>query len=46
MAILENQGSPYLVCTHNRGLAGGRPILVGTDQPVTVAYFRGYGPND
>ena len=46
VAILENEGGPYLICTHNRGLAGGGPILIGTDQPVTVAYFGGHGPTD
>ena len=46
VAILETEGGPFLVCTHNRGLVGGRPILIGTDQPVTVAYFRGHGPTD
>ena len=46
VAILESEGGPYLVCTHNRGVAGGRPILIGSDQPVAVTYFGGYGPSD
>jgi hypothetical protein len=39
VAILENEGGPYLVCTHNRGLVGGRPILVENDQRVVVVNF-------
>ncbi len=45
LAIFENRGGPYLVCTHNRGVVHGRPILIGIDEPVTATYFAGYGPN-
>lgn len=29
----------YLICTPNRGVAGGMPILVGDDEVLNVEYF-------
>ena len=46
VAILENKGGPYLVCTHNRGVVRGEPILVGISESSAVIYFAGYGPSD
>lgn len=42
VAILEREGGPYLVCTHNRGVVRGEPILVGGVKEVV--YFEGYEP--
>jgi hypothetical protein len=36
-AILESNA--YLVCTHNRGVARGEPVLVGRDEVTEVEYF-------
>ena len=35
MAILEREGRPYLVCTLNRGVVGGEPIMAGGAYSVT-----------
>lgn len=37
VVILETEGGPYLVCTHNRGVFQGEPILVR--QPHAVIDF-------
>jgi hypothetical protein len=44
VVILENEGGPFLVCTHNRGFVRGEPILVGIDEVYKVVYFNGCGP--
>jgi hypothetical protein len=44
--ILERDGGPFLVCTPNRGVARGDPILVGSGEPYETIYFAGYGPED
>jgi hypothetical protein len=41
--ILENEGGPFLVCTHNRGFRRGEPILVGTSEVKNVVYFDDFG---
>ena len=46
MAILEHEGGPFLVCTHNRGVTGGEPILVGLEEVHNVVYFDDDGPDD
>ena len=46
VAILENEEGPYLVCTHNRGVIRGDPILVGINERSDVVYFAGFGPDD
>ena len=46
VTILETRCGPYLVCTHNRGIVRGEPILVGINEPRSVVYFDGYGPTD
>ncbi len=46
IAIYENEGGPFLVCTHNRGFVRGEPILVGSGERTRVVYFEGYGPGD
>jgi hypothetical protein len=38
VAILESKGGVYLVCTQNRGVNRGEPILAG--QPHTIADFE------
>ena len=45
VAILECDPGPFLVCTHDRGVARGEPILVGASGVRTVAYFDGYEPS-
>lgn len=44
--ILENEGGPFLVRTHTRGVTKGEPILVGSGTVREVVYFDGYGPSD
>lgn len=46
VAILECEGGPFLVCTDNRGVVRGEPILVGGGEPYEIVYFDGYGPDD
>jgi hypothetical protein len=46
VAILENAGGPYLVCTHSRGVMRGDPILVGSGEVTGAIYFDGYGPGE
>jgi hypothetical protein len=42
--ILEaSDNGPYLVCTENRGVARGEPILVGATEAYKVQYFDGFG---
>jgi len=41
VAILENAGGPFLVCTNNRGFMRGEPILVGAGDLTRVVYFDG-----
>ena len=45
LVILEVDGGPYLVCTWDRGVKRGEPILVGPE-PYEIIYFDGYGPDD
>lgn len=42
LVILEREGGPFLVCSANRGVARGEPILVGTGEPYEVVYFDGH----
>jgi len=42
VAILECDPGPFLVCTHNRGVVRGEPILVGDAEVRTIEYFDGY----
>lgn len=44
VAILEVEGGPYLVCTENRGVLRGEPILVGSSEHYRVIYFDSYEP--
>jgi hypothetical protein len=37
VAILE--GNPYLVCTPNRGVLRGQPILVGKQEIISITDF-------
>jgi hypothetical protein len=46
LVILENDGGSFLVCTENRGVLRGEPIIVGSGEPYQVAYFDGYGPDE
>jgi hypothetical protein len=46
VVIFEKAGGPYVVCTHNRGVVSGGPILVGLEEARKVVYFKGYGPED
>jgi hypothetical protein len=46
LVILECLGGPYLVCTWDRGVHRGEPILVGAGEPYQVTYFDGYRPDD
>jgi hypothetical protein len=46
VAIYENEGGPFLVCTHNRGFVRGEPILVGSGEPMEIVYFEGHGPGE
>jgi hypothetical protein len=46
LVILECLGGPYLVCTRDRGVQRGEPILVGAGEPYQVTYFDGYRPDD
>jgi hypothetical protein len=46
VAIFEKAGGPYVVCTNNRGVVSGGPILVGLEEARRVIYFDGYGPGD
>lgn len=43
VAIFEcRQPGPFLVCTHNRGVVRGEPILVGAGEVRRVEYFEGF----
>ena len=44
--ILEHVDGPFLVCTYNRGVRRGEPILVGAGEPYEIVYFAGYGPDE
>lgn len=47
VAIFETEeGGPYLVCTENRGVVRGEPILVGLGEVYNVTYFDTYGLED
>lgn len=41
MAILEQTNKYYLVCTYNRGVVKGLPMLVGTNEVWSVEDFEG-----
>jgi hypothetical protein len=41
----ENEGGPFLVCTHNRGFVRGEPILVGIDEVYKVVYSTAAVPS-
>jgi hypothetical protein len=44
IAILKSNA--LLVCTLNRGVERGQPILVGLDEVRQIEHFAGYGPGD
>jgi hypothetical protein len=39
-------GHPFKVCSWDRGVKRGEPILVGENTVNDVIYFAGYGPDD
>jgi hypothetical protein len=44
VAILKSNA--YRVCTHNRGVVRGEPILVGLNEVRRIEHFDGYGPGE
>jgi hypothetical protein len=46
LVILERTDGLFYVCTWDRGVTRGGPILVGAGEPYEVTYFDGYGPDD